>query len=155
MGQTYDADEVRALAESFLEMDDTADGTLSCRVNHRGHVCRDSTAQFESVVHAVLRREEDGRWRIVDLSIAPNEDSPAWKATCIHMSSTGPDMDRLTKNSPAKGLLLDEFLSREWPVQDAGCFCTSIHVMHKVLLTMHAIRLRLEEYTPDSAPGRS
>ena len=135
--------DIREWAERDLSVQDADDGSLNCRFTYRGAPCRHDGLEFASQIHAVLQPEAGEAWRIADVWIEVAADSPAWAATCIHEANVDPDVSRLTKYSPAKGMPLDEFLARDWPVDAAPCCCTSIHVMHKLLLALHTIRYRL------------
>ena len=137
--------EIREWAARDLSVQEADDGSLHCRFSYRSAPCRDDGAAFPSEIHTTLQPEEGESWRIADMWIELDTDDPVWKATCIHKSSVEPDVRRLTKYSPAKGMLLDDFLAREWPIEDAPCYCTSIHVMHKLLLALHTVRYRLTQ----------
>lgn len=126
--------------ERDLKVESRADGSLTVRFAFEGSPCHDGGHPFDSAVVVVLQDEGAQRWRIADVRVEANPDDLGWKATCIHESSRSPDPASLTANSPATGMLLDEFLGRDWPIDDARCFCTSTHVTHKLLLALSTAR---------------
>ncbi len=56
---------------------------------------------------------------------------------------------------PFLGLELSEILQRDWPVNNAGCFCTTAHVAHKVLLALHTVNWWLENGNGNSGGAAS
>lgn len=134
-------------AERDLTVDRQPDGSLLCRFAYEGTSCRNGGQPYGSTIHAMLKPEGDGAWRIAEVSVEIDPDDPGWKATCIHESSREPDISKLTVHPPARGMLLDEFLARDWPVDNAGCYCTSIHVTHKLLLAFSTVRYWLTRHT--------
>jgi hypothetical protein len=133
---------LRKLAQQDLSFEERADGSVRASFNYLATTCRNTGWDFQSVIYADLR-PENGDWRIEDVNIELDADDPGWLETCIHESNVSPDPKKLTRYSSARGMLLNEFLEHDWPVENAGCFCTSIHVTHKLILALSATRYRL------------
>ena len=138
-------DALRKWAERDLSVTESEDGALHTRFNYLGTTCRNAGHEFNVTIHSVLRRE-DGGFRIDDVRVEVDPAQPGWLETCIHESNADPSPAALAKYSPAKGLLLDDFLSRDWTVDNAGCLCTSVHVTHKLILALATTRWWLEHY---------
>ena len=137
----------RALAKwaaNDLTVEPQSGGSLVFRFSYEASSCRDGGQPFASRIVGVLRREDGAGWRIEEVRVELDPDDPGWRATCIHESNLDPDPAKLTADSPAQGMLLDEFLARDWPTDKAGCFCTSVHVTHKLLLALSTVRYWLE-----------
>lgn len=139
-------DALRKWTENDLVMTPLDNGVYDAAFSYRASSCRNGGTEFDSVVRVKLH-PENGDWRIVDISVEINPDDPGWRQTCIHESSADPDPAHLAKYSQARGMLVNEFLEREWTTDNAGCYCTSIHLNHKLILAISTARYWLERHT--------
>ncbi|MCC6446365.1 MAG: hypothetical protein IT210_23295 [Armatimonadetes bacterium] len=129
--------------------------TLACRsegclrfiFRYTGSTCSYSGIPIRSEITITLRPEEAG-YRIVNAEIAFASGDEGFKSTCRHQMD-GPDFIRSNiEQSGIVGSLLDEYLTRDLPVNPAGCFCAPDHVHHKWFMSLGTIAYYLKE-NPD------
>ncbi len=137
---------LRKWAENDLVMTSLDDGVYDAAFTFRASTCRNGGTEFDSVVRVKLQ-PENSDWRIVDVAVEIDSEDPGWRETCIHESSADPNPKHLAKHSQARGMLVNEFLEREWPTDNAGCYCTSIHLNHKLILALSTARYWINHYT--------
>lgn len=131
-------------ARNDLAAEGLGDGSYRFRFYFEGSSCRNGGRSFPAWILAHLTRDPNGAWRIAEVGVEIPRDAPGWKATCIHDSNKNSSANDLAAKSPAQGALLNEFLASDHPTENAGCFCTSVHVNHKLLLALSTINWWLE-----------
>ncbi len=143
MGLKIDEATLRGWADRSLRINEDTGNTLRAEFDYIGSICRDSSIQFRTVIHLDLSRA-DGEWLVEDVRIELDPHDPSWLETCIHVTTTSPDPATLTRHAAPKGKRLREFLSRDWPIDAAGCLCTSVHVTHKLILALSTVQYWLD-----------
>lgn len=147
MGLKIDEATLRGWADRSLRISEDTGDTLHAEFDYTGTTCRDSSIQFKTVIHVDLSRA-NGDWLVDDVRIELDPDDPNWRKTCIHESSTSSGPETLTRHAVPINRRLREFLSRDWPVESAGCLCTSVHVTHKLILALSTVQYWLDHRRP-------
>ncbi|HDS74884.1 MAG TPA: hypothetical protein ENN56_05005 [Firmicutes bacterium] len=137
---------LRKWAENDLTMTQLPQGGYDALFSYRATTCRNGGTEFDSALRITLH-PENGDWRIDNVAVEIDPNDPGWKQTCIHESSANPNPATLAKHSQARGMLVNDFLERDWPTDNAGCYCTSIHLTHKLILAVSTVRYWLNNHT--------
>ena len=135
---------LKTWAERDLTVTETDNGTMHCEFAYEGSSCNAGGHPFPATITCELFPETGGAWRLISAKATAEPNEEARSTLCIvrnHMGTHGVIADG---ELPLEGLELAEILNREWPVNNAGCFCTMAHVTHKVLLALHTFKWWIE-----------